>query len=277
MAGTALETALKQLRVINASVREGHHASDSLRDIRREADADQGVAWRLGERLDIALGDARNDLDFLIDFIEMSLRGGSQDASAPGSAPGREDGCCAECGECPGVGLSQTACFCWPRRSVGVCPSCAEIIQWASRVCREKAEGLKPPAAVMSLVDYWRSESEERERALRAEMATLEKQFKEASESLTALQRERQAAPSPARSAPVRLDPQRNFSSAQKKEILLRSNGHCVGCGQEVGSNWHADHIVPHSRGGRTEVSNGQALCQPCNSRKSAKVLTVDE
>lgn len=75
----------------------------------------------------------------------------------------------------------------------------------------------------------------------------------------------------------VRLDPQRTFSKLQRDEILRRSNGHCVGCGTPLGADWHADHIVPHARGGRTEVINGQALCRPCNSRKSAKVLTVDE
>jgi 5-methylcytosine-specific restriction endonuclease McrA len=74
-----------------------------------------------------------------------------------------------------------------------------------------------------------------------------------------------------------RLDPQRSFSKLQRQEIYLRSNGHCSGCGQPLDSDWHADHIVPHSRGGRTEIVNGQALCQPCNSRKHAKVLTVDE
>lgn len=77
--------------------------------------------------------------------------------------------------------------------------------------------------------------------------------------------------------AAIRVDPQRSFSTLQRQEIYRRSNGHCVGCGTPLDSDWHADHVFPHSRGGRTEVVNGQALCQPCNSRKRAKVLTVDE
>lgn len=87
------------------------------------------------------------------------------------------------------------------------------------------------------------------------------------------LVRVRPEAPS---ASPVRLDPQRSFSVGQKKEIYLRADGHCVGCGRPLDSDWHADHVVPHARGGRTEIINGQALCQPCNSRKHAKVLTVD-
>jgi 5-methylcytosine-specific restriction endonuclease McrA len=80
----------------------------------------------------------------------------------------------------------------------------------------------------------------------------------------------------------IRIDPQRQFSAMQRQEIWMRSNGHCVACGRHLGEswrspNWHADHIVPHSRGGRTEIINGQSLCQPCNNRKHAKVLTVDQ
>lgn len=281
MAQSARETVVRQLRAINDQVREGHQASDSLRDIRRDANADRGTAWRLGERLDVALGNARNNLDFLIDFVEMSAGLGSADASIQSGQGCREDGSCAACGDSIQGLPKQVACFCWPPRNTGVCSACAEIIQWTDRLCRGNAQGMKPPESVTSLVDYWRSESEQRERELREDMALLDKQFKEASVALATLQRERQAERPQAaiqpRIATTRLDPQRNFSGAQEKEILLRSNGHCVGCGKEVGSDWHADHIVPHSRGGKTEVSNGQTLCQPCNSRKHAKVLTVDE
>lgn len=33
----------------------------------------------------------------------------------------------------------------------------------------------------------------------------------------------------------------------------------------------HADHVVPWSRGGRTELSNGQMLCAACNMEKKDK------
>ena len=75
---------------------------------------------------------------------------------------------------------------------------------------------------------------------------------------------------------PLRLDPLRNFTKEQRREIWRRSNGHCVICGNDLGNDWEADHIHPYSKGGKTEVVNGQALCRPCNSRKRAKVLTVD-
>ncbi len=33
---------------------------------------------------------------------------------------------------------------------------------------------------------------------------------------------------------------------------------------------WEADHIVAHSKGGRTTVANGQVACLSCNSSKGA-------
>jgi len=33
---------------------------------------------------------------------------------------------------------------------------------------------------------------------------------------------------------------------------------------------WHADHVVPYSKGGKTELSNGQALCAECNLSKGS-------
>ncbi len=36
-------------------------------------------------------------------------------------------------------------------------------------------------------------------------------------------------------------------------------------------ANWHADHIVPYSRSGRTNVHEMQALCPVCNLKKGTK------
>lgn len=74
------------------------------------------------------------------------------------------------------------------------------------------------------------------------------------------------------------LDDQREFTSEQKIAIYRKANGECVNpnynpdcSGHCDWDNWHADHIVPHSRGGRTTVENGQLLCPSCNLKKSNK------
>ncbi len=36
-------------------------------------------------------------------------------------------------------------------------------------------------------------------------------------------------------------------------------------------NNFHADHIIPHIRGGKTTIENGQVLCSACNLSKGAK------
>jgi len=63
-------------------------------------------------------------------------------------------------------------------------------------------------------------------------------------------------------------DPKRYFSRSQRQEILDRSEGRCQTCKTPLSkSNFHADHVHPHSRGGQTSTSNGRALCSACNHR----------
>jgi superfamily II DNA or RNA helicase len=67
----------------------------------------------------------------------------------------------------------------------------------------------------------------------------------------------------------------RQFGSAQRMAMLLRSGGKCESCGVGIElSTFHADHIVPWSKGGQTMLSNAQALCCSCNLSKSA-AMTV--
>lgn len=72
------------------------------------------------------------------------------------------------------------------------------------------------------------------------------------------------------------LDDQRHFTNEQRIAIFRKSSGRCVNpnanpdCSEEcTWDNFHADHIVPHSAGGKTIVSNGQLLCPSCNLKKS--------
>jgi CRISPR/Cas system Type II protein with McrA/HNH and RuvC-like nuclease domain len=36
---------------------------------------------------------------------------------------------------------------------------------------------------------------------------------------------------------------------------------------------WHADHIVPYSKGGQTTLENGQLVCKKANLSKGSKTL----
>ncbi len=72
--------------------------------------------------------------------------------------------------------------------------------------------------------------------------------------------------------AEARLDlRRRTFNHDQKRELWFIAGGRCCICRVRLGPDWHADHVAPWSKGGLTEVANGQALCVTCNHRKHAK------
>ena len=64
----------------------------------------------------------------------------------------------------------------------------------------------------------------------------------------------------------------RLFSDRQRKTLYVMSGGYCSQCGAPLHKGWHADHIQPHSKGGDTELVNGQALCPVCNLKKGASM-----
>jgi hypothetical protein len=73
----------------------------------------------------------------------------------------------------------------------------------------------------------------------------------------------------------VAKDPRRLFSDKQRQAIYLAANGRCQQCGIQLEAGWHADHVVPHSKGGPTDIANGAALCPTCNITKSNKMSSL--
>lgn len=68
----------------------------------------------------------------------------------------------------------------------------------------------------------------------------------------------------------------RYLRSNRLRSVLYRvANGRCQHCGNELGPSWHADHIVPFSKGGKTVLGNMQALCGRCNMRKGDREMKL--
>ncbi|WP_309117554.1 DEAD/DEAH box helicase family protein [Saccharothrix sp.] len=67
-------------------------------------------------------------------------------------------------------------------------------------------------------------------------------------------------------------DPRRRFNSTERVALYLAAGGHCERCGTELEPGWHGDHGRPWAGGGPTDVTNGWALCPPCNRIKGAKL-----
>jgi hypothetical protein len=75
-------------------------------------------------------------------------------------------------------------------------------------------------------------------------------------------------------------DSKRAFSEADRILIYRRDNGLCQTCVKEgkpepdcrvSWSEYEADHVLPHSKGGQTEVENAQLLCRTHNRKLGAK------
>lgn len=62
----------------------------------------------------------------------------------------------------------------------------------------------------------------------------------------------------------------RRFSRNAAISLYNQQEGKCKMCGRNFDfADMQADHILPWSAGGRTELSNGQMLCIECNLKKS--------
>ena len=60
----------------------------------------------------------------------------------------------------------------------------------------------------------------------------------------------------------------RIFTARQRRILRLLAGNLCQKCGEVLDASFHADHVHPHSRGGATNLMNGQALCAACNLKK---------
>lgn len=64
----------------------------------------------------------------------------------------------------------------------------------------------------------------------------------------------------------------RTFDAKQRAQAYERQDGKCNMCGEKFNiEEMHADHIVPFSKGGLTEVDNCQMLCAKDNWAKAAR------
>jgi 5-methylcytosine-specific restriction endonuclease McrA len=70
----------------------------------------------------------------------------------------------------------------------------------------------------------------------------------------------------------LRQQERNRMNSGVRYQVFSRDNSRCRRCGatpQSHGVSLHVDHIVPVSKGGKTEMNNLQTLCEDCNLGKS--------
>lgn len=57
-----------------------------------------------------------------------------------------------------------------------------------------------------------------------------------------------------------------------RKAVLARDSYTCQYCGREAAAGLTVDHVIPRSRGGRSEWENIVASCAPCNRKKGSRL-----
>lgn len=62
----------------------------------------------------------------------------------------------------------------------------------------------------------------------------------------------------------------RSFTNTEKRTLYERQKGICPSCDNHFEiEEMQGDHIIPWSKGGKTQLGNGQMLCKDCNRKKS--------
>ena len=75
------------------------------------------------------------------------------------------------------------------------------------------------------------------------------------------------------------LDPRRRFTAREVTAAWIRQGMKCArpGCHRAERALMEGDHVEAWSKGGRTTVSNCQALCGPCNKEKGNRSVFTRE
>jgi superfamily II DNA or RNA helicase len=66
-------------------------------------------------------------------------------------------------------------------------------------------------------------------------------------------------------------------SKRLRAALWIAANGNCQICKIGLPDDWHADHVIPWSKSGITNVHDMQALCPACNLKKGASMFEFRE
>jgi 5-methylcytosine-specific restriction endonuclease McrA len=58
-------------------------------------------------------------------------------------------------------------------------------------------------------------------------------------------------------------------SRFSRRNVLIRDERTCQYCNVKIGKNATIDHVIPVSRGGKSEYTNCVAACHACNNKKA--------
>lgn len=62
-----------------------------------------------------------------------------------------------------------------------------------------------------------------------------------------------------------------SYTAEEFKALCEQYDNRCLACGEK--KKLEFDHVIPVSKGGSSDISNGQPLCRSCNSKKGTKTI----
>ena len=65
----------------------------------------------------------------------------------------------------------------------------------------------------------------------------------------------------------------RFFTKRMRKILLIVAGNKCQKCNKKLDKSFHADHVIPFSKKGPTNINNAQALCSKCNLKKGSSIV----
>lgn len=146
----------------------------------------------------------------------------------------------------------------------------------ADKITREKAEAeqaRREKKAEEERAKRKTQKERETERKKRAAQKEKEREEKRAQAEAARLEREK-AMPEQRRFV---AEQRRLMTDSLRYEVLKRDGFRCQICGATAADGYklHIDHIMPVSKGGRTELSNLRVLCERCNMGKRDKIEEI--
>ena len=145
--------------------------------------------------------------------------------------------------------------------------TCESYIRMTSDLLNRKKEELS------------RQEEKKKSARLHAEEAKREKQQERRAKEAEKVRIRREREKSMPEHRRFVAEQRRLMTDSLRYDVLRRDGFRCQLCGATAddGYKLHVDHIIPVSKGGKTELSNLRTLCERCNMGKSNKIESSDD
>jgi 5-methylcytosine-specific restriction endonuclease McrA len=138
-------------------------------------------------------------------------------------------------------------------------------------LARNKAWNAAHPEIMNRITGDWAKENPQRVAEIRSEYHKRNKASRNAASKKYALEHPESSKARHNKRRTAKTKAGGSFSATEWKALCKKYKYKCLCCGRK--RKLTADHVIPVSKGGTSNISNIQPLCGPCNSRKRDKTI----